>query len=61
VQTLRIILGVPISNSCPSNVKSKPFIDYVPRDYPAAATSSRFEVSMEGLEEATDLRNIFVE
>ena len=58
---LRTILAVQISNSCPSNVKSKPFIDYMPRDYPAFATCSRPEVSLGGLDAAADLGEIFVE
>jgi hypothetical protein len=58
---LRTILVVQISNSCPSNVKSKPFIDYMPRDYPASATCSRPEVSLGGLDAAPDLGEIFVE
>ena len=33
----------------------------MPRDYPAAATSSRSKVSLGGLEEAADLGEIFVE
>jgi hypothetical protein len=48
---LRTILAVQISNSCPSNVKSKSFIDYMPRDYPAFATCPRPEVSLGGLDE----------
>jgi hypothetical protein len=35
---LRTILVVQKSNSCPSNVKSKPFIAYMSRDYPTFAT-----------------------
>jgi hypothetical protein len=58
---LRTILAVQISNSCPSNVKSKPFIDYMPQDYPAFATYSRHEVSFGGLDAAVDLGEIFVE
>jgi hypothetical protein len=50
-----------MSHSCPSNVKSKPFIDYMPRDYPAYATCSRPEVSLGGLDVATDLGEIFLE
>jgi hypothetical protein len=57
----RTILAVQISNSYPSNVKSKSFIDYMPRDYLAFATCSRPEVSLEGLDVATDLGEIFVE
>jgi predicted nucleic acid-binding Zn-ribbon protein len=57
---LRTILAVQISNSCP-NVKSKPFIDYMPQDYPAFATCSRPEVSLGGLDAAADLGEIFVE
>jgi hypothetical protein len=58
---LRTILAVQISNSCPSNVKSKTFIDYMPRDYPAFATCSRHEVSLGGLDAAANLGEIFVE
>jgi hypothetical protein len=50
-----------ISNSCPSNVKSKPFIDYMPRDYLSFATCSRPEVLLGGLDIAVDLGEIFVE
>jgi hypothetical protein len=57
---LRIILAVQISNSCPSNVKSKSFIDYMPRDYPTFATCSRLEILLGGLDAATDLGEIFV-
>jgi hypothetical protein len=42
-------------------VKSKSFIDYTPRDYPAFATCSRPEVLLGGLDAATDLGEIFVE
>ena len=42
-------------------MKSKPFIGYMPQDYPATATSSRSEVSLGGLDEAADLGEIFVE
>jgi hypothetical protein len=55
------IPSVQISNSCPSNVKSKSFIDYMPRDYPAFATCSRPEVSLGGLDATVDLGEIFVE
>jgi hypothetical protein len=58
---LRTIFPVQISNSCPSNVKSKPFIDYMPRDYPTSATCSTPEVSLGGLDAAADLGEIFVE
>jgi hypothetical protein len=58
---LRTIIAVQISNSCPSSVKSKPFIDYMPRDYPTFATYSRPEVSLGGLDAAADLGEIFVE
>jgi hypothetical protein len=58
---LRTILAVQISNSCPSNVNSKPFIDYMPRDYPIFSTCSRPEVSLGGQDAATDLGEIFVE
>jgi hypothetical protein len=52
---------VQISNSCPSIVKSKPFIDYMPPDYPGFATCSRPEVSLGGLDADADLGEIFVE
>jgi hypothetical protein len=43
-------------------MKSKPFIDYyMPRDYPAFATCLRLEVSLGGLDAATNLGEIFVE
>jgi hypothetical protein len=58
---LRTILAVQISNSCPSNVKSKPFIDYMPRDYLAFSTCSRPEVSLGGIDAVVDLSEIFVE
>jgi hypothetical protein len=58
---LRTILVVQISNSCPSNVKSKPSIDYMPRDYPTFTTCSRPEVSLGGLDATADLGEIFVE
>jgi hypothetical protein len=58
---LRTILVVQISNSCPSNVKSKPFIDYMHQDYPAFATCLRPEVSLGGLDAAADLGEICVE
>jgi hypothetical protein len=57
---LKTILAVQISNSYPSNVKSEPFIDYMPRDYPAFATCSRPKVSLGGLDEAADLGEILV-
>jgi hypothetical protein len=42
-------------------VKLKPFIDYMPQDYPAFATCSRPEISLGGLDAAADLGEIFVE
>jgi hypothetical protein len=45
---LRTILAVQISNSYPSNVKSKPFIDYMPRDYPAFAACQDLRFRWEG-------------
>jgi hypothetical protein len=58
---LWIILTVQISNSYPSNVKSKQFIDYTPRDYPAFTTCSRPEILLGGLDACADLGEIFVE
>jgi hypothetical protein len=42
-------------------VKSKTFIDYIPRDYPTFATCSRPKVLLGVLDEATSLGEIFVE
>jgi hypothetical protein len=51
---------VQISNSCPSNVKSKPFIDYMPRDYPTFTTCCRPEVLLGGLDaDVTLLKSLF--
>jgi hypothetical protein len=58
---LRTILAVQILNPCPSNVKSKPFIDFMPRDYLAFPTCSRPEVSLGRLDTTADLPKIFVE
>jgi hypothetical protein len=60
-QILNTILGIQIPKSGPYNMKSKPFIDYVTQDFPVSATSSRSKVCMRGLQEVTELSQIFVE